>query len=113
MSVKSAQKHFRSVFEQHKNYPKKFKLKKLKNGAKRNQGKKESNISLGSWLAFWAANMICTSMLDITLILERKNYCMQAKDFTENAMQKLMPDLFKMDEQCLLDLIYSKIENYI
>ena len=52
---------------------------------------KESKLSLGSWLAFWAANMICTFMLDITLRLERKNYCMQAKDFIENVMQKLIP----------------------
>ena len=37
------------------------------------KGTKESKLSLGSWLAFWAANMICTSMLDITFKLRRKD----------------------------------------
>ena len=39
MLVKSAQKHFGSVFGQRKNYPKKSKLKKLKKCAKKNQEK--------------------------------------------------------------------------
>ena len=70
------------------NLPKKIQVKKLKKMQKRT---KESKLSLGSWIAFWAANMIFTFMLDITLRLERKNYCMQAKYFTEYAVQKLIP----------------------
>ena len=48
----------------------------------------QTGTSLGSWLSFWAANTMCTSMLDITLNFERNNYCMQAIDFSKNGMQK-------------------------
>ena len=33
---------------------------------------KESKLSLGSWLAFWAANTMCTQMQDSTLKFQRK-----------------------------------------
>ena len=50
-----AQKHFGSVFgqQQHKKSKKKSKLKFM---IKMQKITKESKLSLGSWLAFWAAN---------------------------------------------------------
>ena len=64
---------------------KKNEVKIMKNGQK---GTNESKLSLGSSISFWEANMICTSMIDITLNFERNNYCMQAIDFSKNDMQK-------------------------
>ena len=40
-----------------------------KNGQKET---KESKLSLGSWLAFWAANMICNQLLYLFFKLRNK-----------------------------------------
>ena len=37
------------------------------NGEKGEKGTKESKLSLGSWLAFWAANMTCTFLQNLNL----------------------------------------------
>ena len=57
IKIKCAQKHFKSALGQHTEYRKK---RISKNCLKRNnlvlqKGTKESNISLGSWLDFWAS----------------------------------------------------------
>ena len=36
------------------------------------KGTKEIKLSLGSWLAFWAANMICNQLLDLFFKLRNK-----------------------------------------
>ena len=66
VSEKCPKTLWKCLWTTYKNYTKKNEIKMKKNGQK---GTKESKLSLGSWLAFWAANTACTCMLDITFKL--------------------------------------------
>ena len=60
IKIKCSQTHFKSVLGHHASYRKKS--KKLLKGANLvlQKGTKKSNLFLGSWLAVWVANEICT-----------------------------------------------------
>ena len=67
--IKRAQTHFQSVLGYYTSYRKKNLSKILLNWGNLvlQKGTKESKLSLGSWLAVWAANKMCTFIAEYEL----------------------------------------------
>ena len=76
IKIKCAQTHFKNVLGHHASYRKKL-SKKLLKGANLvlQKGTKESKLSLGSWLDFWATNEMCNFIAEYeTLKYSKGNY---------------------------------------
>ena len=76
---------------------KKAKLKLLK---KVKKGTKESKLSLGSWLAFRAANVMCTNCWILSFKTENKNLTHTNYEFSLKCHAKRTISL-KLDLECL------------